>query len=920
MRRWIAAFVPAALLLAGADAVALVRPDMGPDGQWGQRWPSLPDARNTTTRGPTTNTSKPTTSVIVMSPPSPTPHSGNTIGTDADSTSRRRPKSNNRIPSHNYCTSNNIDSNAADGNNDIRNHSINQSSHNNGNPNDNVTSDTYCKTHIGDSNGHCLSNHGTNYNNAPSICAPSSNDHIFSHFTPKNDDSNTNCIHNTPCEYSNTIDYNSSHYSPSDHSNTNDYTCILNTPCAYINTNNHTSSHYTPNNHVYNITNDYNYIHYTPNNHINTITYDCNSSHNTLNNHINTNTNLDKCNHNTPSYHSSANTNYDNSNHYTSCDYTNYHNSSDVSPPSHFAINNCTPSNYTKTQNPTPRKTDMPLLATPPPSELSNLSLSILAKSNPPATTSVQDLLVDNTLAITISSGSSSNMELTAIPRPPARTPRGDTSHLSPDNMAPSTALTGADTSSNKTTRYLCNAVVGLTLVFLAFFHYIGIDPTFIAPEDGLAPNAWELPAFASFVQSFAALACANVVAPAATFATLVDSFSWLIFLVPGPADEDGEDAAVTTQSLVGPSRRLSSDDLYDAFGIQQFALRLHVDERDLFPRAWAFFLILVALLLFLTIVTALLSSWVDCRRRRRPLLLHSLSSVGMSNVYSNTLCQVSRRLVGFTVWVATLAVLPLTLVSTYELVQDKHSVQGFGSLSGIFALASLTAIGLAIILAAFVVHRLPEVALSKFRLKQTVGFLYVSSAYKHRTFFAATLVVHFATGVVLAAVTSTSAQMLTLVGVHSIYLLAIVVRRPFVDRLHLACAAFLEALLVAISGLVYAMACTSDAHHMQDLGVAAVVAACIGLGLVFLRSLIKLWTFIAGWGNNTGATLSTYGLRRSCLPLRSALPPSTTPRPHSEDGDASARTQYISLTSPAPAAVATTKTIQLSERRQQVV
>ncbi|KAF0712898.1 hypothetical protein As57867_004598, partial [Aphanomyces stellatus] len=517
-----------------------------------------------------------------------------------------------------------------------------------------------------------------------------------------------------------------------------------------------------------------------------------------------------------------------------------------------------------------PIVTDLPLSKTSTIPPVSDTLAGLLKNATvAPATTSSADQIVSVTEAPSRAPGEAAT-EAPPVPRP-ISTQRGTnatTDNTNADRSA-QISVAGTDSTTDKTSRYIFNAVVGLTLVFLAFFHYIAIDPAFIMPESTLAAfaaaNSWELPTFFGFMQSVAIVSCANVNAPHTVFVSFTDSFAWLNFLVRGDAYA-AKESVVVANLLADLERHRTLDEVvvatkYDPFGFLQFALRINVLERDLFVRGWTFFLILLAVLLVLVILASVVS---QCVGKRTPFTSQQNSSSGSHSI---TLRQVGLRLQGFTVWFVTMAVLPLSTVSMYEVMQDAHSDAGFGSTSGIFAVVALVVLGGAILGAAYAVYCRTEVELSKFRTKVAFGVLYTNYGFESRLFFAISLLVQFATGVFLAGIATPSTQMLLLLALHALYLVLLLVTRPFMTRLQLMFTCVFELVLVVVFGLVYGMAqaAPGDAATKKSLGYAVVILVCVVIVLLFVRCILKLWNYISGLGGDgQGGPLSG---RDDCAP-----------------------------------------------------
>ncbi|CAK4636495.1 unnamed protein product [Aphanomyces euteiches] len=425
----------------------------------------------------------------------------------------------------------------------------------------------------------------------------------------------------------------------------------------------------------------------------------------------------------------------------------------------------------------------------------------------------------------------------TQLSRPPTiRRSSNTTNDLTPNTTT--IALLGSDSSGQRATRYFFNAVVGLTLVFLAFFHYIAIEPSFLSPDTStgafMAPNSWELSLFVSLMQIAALISCASVDVPHAIFVMLTDSFSWLNFLVGGTAKRSQQQQRRRLEAVAATS--------YDPFGLVQFALRVNIMERDLFIHAWTFFFIVIGALLVAMIAASFLT---QSTARKEGLPSRTFVSDALNTVHQ--LKQVRYRIQGFLVWFLTMAVLPLSAFSMYEVGQDSQSLDGFGSISGILALIALLAIAALILYAAVAVYRTSEVDLSKYKTKIMFGVLYGNYKYESRLFFAATLCVHMLTGVLLAGVVEPSAQMILLLALHGFYLAIMLLLRPHVTTLQLAFSADAELVILVIFGLVHAMtlANRTDEQTKKALAYAVVILVCIVILLVFGRCLLRLWMYL---------------------------------------------------------------------------
>ncbi|RHY82074.1 hypothetical protein DYB31_011295 [Aphanomyces astaci] len=355
-------------------------------------------------------------------------------------------------------------------------------------------------------------------------------------------------------------------------------------------------------------------------------------------------------------------------------------------------------------------------------------------------------------------------------------------------------------------------------------FHVTALDPPPVSVGDLAGPpNLWELPVFFTFLQNVAIVAMASIDSPYAPFALFTDSFSWLLFLVKGSRPPSPSSRALQTSAHEA------------AFGIQQFALRLNIPERDLFVRAWTcFFVVMSSMLLLLCLFNGLATYF----SRHNGPLLNQVEDHPNADRFEKWGLKVR----GVLVWVLTQAVLPLTAVSVFEASASQSRAAG-GSASSALAVAVLVIIGDACVGASLVLWRQTESSLSKFHTKATFGVLYVNLQFPHRAFCGVTLMVQLVSGAMMSGVVTPSTQMLWIVGVHGLYMLVLVSVRPFVTNLHMSVAVLVELVNIAIYCLCFAQAkaAVDDIHTKKTLGYVAMGLTCLLVALFFVRTLVKI-------------------------------------------------------------------------------
>ena len=239
--------------------------------------------------------------------------------------------------------------------------------------------------------------------------------------------------------------------------------------------------------------------------------------------------------------------------------------------------------------------------------------------------------------------------------------------------------------------------------------------------------------------------------------------------------------------------RRLDEGFSYDATGFLQFATRTNVSERDWFIRLWLVVIVVIAIVLFFVVITALFSRWAAQRGNQ----FHSETSD--SHKRSVSLRSVSRRLLGMCVVLTYLAILPLSMISLFEILRDA-SFTVFPHVASILAMLTLALIVGAIVGGVFVLHGKTESALSKWQTKVVWGVVYSNYVYSSRLFFAVSCFVQMLTGILIATVTKDAlTQMVCVIVLHALYLVAMLVLQPFVCSVHLKFAIAFEILIMTV-------------------------------------------------------------------------------------------------------------------------
>ncbi|KDO31677.1 hypothetical protein SPRG_19517 [Saprolegnia parasitica CBS 223.65] len=399
---------------------------------------------------------------------------------------------------------------------------------------------------------------------------------------------------------------------------------------------------------------------------------------------------------------------------------------------------------------------------------------------------------------------------------------------------------TGTESTTEQTIRYIISSIIGLTIVLMSFFQFQATNPSFVPPDasPALAPNSWELPVFIGFVQLISALSLAKYAkVPQTFYMNFLDSLSWLNFLIRGSAPAKAPSAVASVQ-LTRRELATSLSSSYDATGFIQFSLRSNVSEHDWFVRLWTALIIVVAVLLVAVVVTGL-----------SPFNTNSSDS----HRKSASLRSVSYRLLGMVVLVVYFAALPISMICMFEILEDATTT-GFPHTMSVLAIATLLALYVGVGVGAYKLIDATEAGLSRWATRAVFGVVYANYTYQARLFLCATALANSVTGILIAAITANSlTQLLALIVVRMVYLLAMVVVRPFTSALQFGFAVAMEVLLLVILGLSAGMTGDITVDAQIHLSYAVIILVCAFCIVMFVRQLVMLWHFSSAWAKDEG-------------------------------------------------------------------
>ncbi|OQR93438.1 mucin-like protein [Achlya hypogyna] len=409
-----------------------------------------------------------------------------------------------------------------------------------------------------------------------------------------------------------------------------------------------------------------------------------------------------------------------------------------------------------------------------------------------------------------------------------------------------SEVTTGTESSTEATIRYIISSIVGLTLVLMTFFQFQATNPSYIVPDEpsvrALSPNSWELPVFIGFVQQISALSLAKYAkVPQTFYMNFLDSLSWLNFLIRGSAPAASA-TGVSNVQLAGHRRLSSLSSSYDATGFIQFSLRSNVSEDDWFVRLWTAFVIVVVVLLLAVVATGVYGRWAASRSN--PFNTNSSDSHRRSASFRS----ISYRLLSIVVLVCFFAVLPMSMICMFEILEDATTT-GFPHTTSVLAILTLLVMYVGVGVGAYKLIDATEASLSRWATRAVFGVVYANYTYPARLFMAATALAQSLTGILIAAVTANSlTQLLALIVVRMIYLLAMIIVRPFECGIQFGFAVAMEVLLLVIFAISAGMTGDITVSTQTSLSYVVIVLVCIFCVVMFVRQLVMLWHFSSAW------------------------------------------------------------------------
>ncbi len=521
---------------------------------------------------------------------------------------------------------------------------------------------------------------------------------------------------------------------------------------------------------------------------------------------------------------------------------------------------------------------------TPKPSAQVDAFSGNIFKSDPPKPTSTTSLDLLNQISpvpTAVNMHKATVAPNTAPPHAKKRDAAVDSNVEQNPHLAKVDATSGIESSGEQCLRFIISALIGITIVIMAFFQFMALNPSYLLPDASLdrllAPNSWELPLFVTFLQQIGTLALAQKpTKPLLFYSNFLDGLSWLSFLIHGGASSSS--LSWTTLSTVGLVRhrrrflseshsKMSSESSHlstdsDAVGYIQFSDRTHVRENEWFVRLWFAIVVVLSVLLLFVVITALISRWASHQRQRlhhHPFQSDMIMNSSESHKRSMSLRSISRRFLSMCIVVVYMSMLPLTMMALFEIHRD-GTTAGFPHATSVFAFITLLALVAAIMVGMFALFAKSEAALSKWQTKVVWGVVYSNYHYRARLFFSIPCLVQVLTGVMIACVTRDAlTQMMSVIVLHALYVALLLVLQPCECRIHLLFAVAFEVLTIIVFSIACGMTTTGLTAMRQDgLSHAIVVLVSLVVICMFLRQLVLLWQYASGWAKVEDQTMSS--------------------------------------------------------------
>ncbi|KAF4316332.1 hypothetical protein JM18_002285 [Phytophthora kernoviae] len=318
---------------------------------------------------------------------------------------------------------------------------------------------------------------------------------------------------------------------------------------------------------------------------------------------------------------------------------------------------------------------------------------------------------------------------------------------------------------------YASYALGIVTTVLLMFFHLLALSKLewLGGPSGGhnhnggsgrtsmgwLTPNTWELVVVASYIQNVNSISMLDLTKAPQIVLDFTDSFSFMNLHI----------SSVSTTASSEALRRLQ---LIILTGIVAYSDRIGIDEVEALRMAFWYFLVVVAIIIF----AFMLATGRALYRHHKSL--SACWSTSLQNSFA--MCVVG---LGISLWV--LSVFPLVTMSSYEIAAQLRYRVDVGLAVALFSL--WVVVGGGLYFAFMRVRAIPINDAFFFKHYAVWGSLYGESKMPFRYFFVVTIVFQILLGVFTGAVSGVPAQLVTLTVTHLLFIVVVLIIRPFATR-----------------------------------------------------------------------------------------------------------------------------------------
>lgn len=370
--------------------------------------------------------------------------------------------------------------------------------------------------------------------------------------------------------------------------------------------------------------------------------------------------------------------------------------------------------------------------------------------------------------------------------------------------------------------RYSAVAFAGISVALLLYFHFVSLDAALFWTNPLWSPNTWEFLLYVGYLQQMASVSQLTLLKTPYFLWDYSDSFSWTNFLL-------------SSSSSASTSRRLETIVLG---GVVSFADRIGVLESKILYNATAGFGVIFGVLCVIFLVGAVLAKR-KAEEQSGDEFAHNVHRLRSTSI----------RTLGLCVLIWYFALFPLSVYSSFEISMEISASKVESALVVALIALVLVCFGVLAYSGRVIMHKSKE-ELQQFENMATWGSLYAEYTYRSRMFFIVGAVVQITTGILIGTMDADPTQLIVIIAVHTLYLAAVFMLKPFAESLVLYFTYALGVLKIVNFGLAFAFL---NSNTMSAVGRNRVADAFIGLNTIvivawFVRQLVVFSTYIRVW------------------------------------------------------------------------